>query len=180
MDLRRDSLAAAADAVLAVEKIGQMGEPRGRSSCTWIENVPNVRGTVAETTRLHCDIRHENLARLDEMERTLRDLFHDIVARRLVSIDIDPYATFGPVQFDARLGDLLRRKARERRLATRNMVAAAGHDSALLAAMYPSAILFVPSIAGITHNPKESSSPDHLANGAQVLLDTVLELAGRA
>lgn len=177
MDLRRDSLAAAADVVLAVEKIGQMGEPRGRSSCTWIENVPNVRGTVAGLTRLHCDIRHEDLARLDEMERTLRDLLHDIVARRLIRIDIDPYAVFGPVRFDAALCDLLRRKAREQRLATRNMVSAAGHDSALLAGLYPSAMLFVPSIAGITHNPNESSSPEHLANGAQVLLDAVLELA---
>ena len=39
-------------------------------------------------------------------------------------------------------------------------------------------MLFVPSVDGITHNPREYSTPEQLARGAQVLLDTVLELAG--
>jgi N-carbamoyl-L-amino-acid hydrolase len=58
------------------------------------------------------------------------------------------------------------------------MIAAAGHDSVLIAAVCPSAMLFVPSVDGITHNPREYSTPEQLARGAQVLLDTVLELAG--
>jgi N-carbamoyl-L-amino-acid hydrolase len=39
-------------------------------------------------------------------------------------------------------------------------------------------MLFVPSVGGITHNPREYSSPEQVARGAQVLLDAVLELAG--
>ena len=57
------------------------------------------------------------------------------------------------------------------------MVAAADHDSVLVAAVCPSAMLFVPSVDGITHNPKEYSTKEHLARGAQVLLDAVLTLA---
>jgi beta-ureidopropionase / N-carbamoyl-L-amino-acid hydrolase len=47
-----------------------------------------------------------------------------------------------------------------------------------MAPLMPSAMLFVPSVGGITHNPKEFSTRQQMAHGAQVLLDTVLELAG--
>jgi acetylornithine deacetylase/succinyl-diaminopimelate desuccinylase-like protein len=58
------------------------------------------------------------------------------------------------------------------------MIAAAGHDSVLMAPLVPSAMLFVPSVGGITHNPKEYSTPEQVARGAQVLLDAVVELGG--
>ena len=57
------------------------------------------------------------------------------------------------------------------------MIAAAGHDSVLIAPLCPSAMLFVPSVDGITHNPREYSTKEQVARGAQVLLDAVLTLA---
>jgi beta-ureidopropionase / N-carbamoyl-L-amino-acid hydrolase len=178
MDRRRDSLAAAAEIILAVERIALAAEPSGRASATWIENYPNARGNVANITRLHCDVRHEQAERTVAMEAALREALEGIAQRRRVAIDVDPYATFGPVAFDRTLGDLLRRNAAARQLATRDMIAAAGHDSVLIAPLCPSAMLFVPSVGGITHNPREFSSREQLAAGAQVLLDAVLELAG--
>lgn len=178
MDRRHDSLAAAAEVILAVERIALAAEPGGRASATWIENYPNARGNVANITRLHCDVRHEDAARAVAMEGELRTALDAIAKRRGVRIDVDPYATFGPVVFDPALGAVLRRKATERQLAVCDAVAAAGHDSVLVAKLCPSAMLFVPSVAGITHNPKEYSTPDQCAKGAQVLLDTIVELAG--
>ncbi len=178
MDRRRDSLAATAEIILAIERIAHAAEPLGRASATWIENYPNARGNVANITRLHCDVRHEQAPRAIAMEAALREALNAIKARRRVAIDIDPYTTFGPTAFDQSLGNLLRRKAAARQLTTRDMIAAAGHDSVLIAAICPSAMLFVPSVDGITHNPREYSTPEQLARGAQVLLDTVLELAG--
>jgi N-carbamoyl-L-amino-acid hydrolase len=112
------------------------------------------------------------------METSLRQVLSQIAGRRGVRVDIDPYATFGPVVFDPALGALLRDMAAARQLSTRDMIAAAGHDSVLMAPLVPSAMLFVPSVAGITHNPKEYSTKEQVARGAQVLLDTVLALAG--
>jgi N-carbamoyl-L-amino-acid hydrolase len=178
MQRRRDSLAAAAEIVLAMERIGVAAEPDGRGSTSWIENVPNARGNVPHITRLHCDVRHASPEAAVAMEASLRQALAEIAARRGVRIDVDPYATFGPIVFDQRLGALLRRKAAERQLAVRDMIAAAGHDSMLMAPLVPSAMLFVPSVAGITHNPQEYSTKEQVARGAQVLLDTVLELAG--
>ena len=178
MNRRHDSLAAAAEVILAVERIGVAGEPLGRASASWIENIPNARGNVPHITRLHCDVRHNSADEAVAMEASLRQALSDIAGRRGVRIDVDPYATFGPIVFDPALGALLREKATDRQLSTRDMIAAAGHDSVLMAPLVPSAMLFVPSVAGITHNPKEYSTKEQVARGAQVLLDAVLALAG--
>lgn len=178
MDRRRDSLAASAEVILAVERIARAAEPAGRASASWIENYPNARGNVPNITRLHCDVRHEDAEEAKAMEAVLRQATAEIASRRQLAIDIDPYATFGPIVFDARLGDLLRRKAEARQLSTCDAITAAGHDSVFVAGLCPSAMLFVPSVGGITHNPREYSTPEQLARGAQVLLDAVMELAG--
>lgn len=177
MDRRRDSLAAAAEVILAVEQIALRAEPRGRASATWISNFPNARGNVANLTRLHCDVRHEDAAQAEAMEQALRAACGEIAGRRGVRVEIDPYARFGPVAFDVTLGSLLREAAAQRQLAVRDMIAAAGHDSVLVASLCPSTMLFVPSVGGITHNPREFSTSEQVARGAQVLLDAVMALA---
>ena len=112
MDRRRDSLAATAEIILAVERIALAAEPGGRASATWIENYPNARGNVANITRLHCDVRHEQAERAVAMEAELREaLDDDRRAASRVAVAVDPYATFGPIAFDPSLGNLLRDKA---------------------------------------------------------------------
>ena len=83
-----------------------------------------------------------------------------------------------PIVVDARVCEVLRGKARDRQFSVRDAMAAAGHDSVFVAPLCPSAMLFIPCAGGITHNPKESTTPEQVARGAQVLLDAVLELAG--
>ncbi len=178
MDRRRDSLAAAAEIILSVERIALAAEPNGRASASWIENFPNARGNVSNVTQLHCDVRHERAETAVAMEHELRAALTAIGARRGVAITIDPYANFGPVAFNSQLADLLRDKASVRQLSTRDMITAAGHDSVLLAPLCPSIMLFIPSVDGITHNPREYSTKEHVARGAQLLLDAVMELAG--
>jgi N-carbamoyl-L-amino-acid hydrolase len=177
MDRRRDSLAAAADIILAVERIALSAEPGGRASASWIANYPNARGNVANITHLHCDVRHAERARAEAMEQELRAAIDAIAARRQVTVAIDPYASFGPIGFDPALGTLLKERAQARQLTACEITAAAGHDSVLIAPLCPSAMLFVPSIGGITHNPREYSTKGQLAHGAQVLLDVILTLA---
>jgi acetylornithine deacetylase/succinyl-diaminopimelate desuccinylase-like protein len=178
MDRRQDSLAAAAEMILATERIGLAGEPGGRSSAAWIQNAPNVRGAVPSRTLLHLDVRHADETRAHAMETELLSALHAIADRRRVRLSVDRYATFGPVRFDKALGAILREAAQSRQLSTRDIIASAGHDSVLIAPLCPSAMLFIPSRGGITHNPAEYSSPEQIAHGAQVLLDAVVRLAG--
>jgi beta-ureidopropionase / N-carbamoyl-L-amino-acid hydrolase len=58
----------------------------------------------------------------------------------------------------------------------RPMTSGAGHDAQMLARICPTAMIFVPSVKGISHNPAEHTAPEHLAAGADVLLHTLLEL----
>jgi N-carbamoyl-L-amino-acid hydrolase len=178
MERRRDSLAAAAEIVLVVERLGFAAEPNGRSSAGWIENSPNVRGSNSAITKLACDVRHANMSHAAAMQAELIEAVQQVAARRQVHIDIDPYASFGPVAFDNELTTRLRSAAEARQLSTRDMTAVAGHDAVLAARVCPTAMLFIPSVNGITHNPQEYSTPTQLLHGAQVLLDTVLALAG--
>jgi N-carbamoyl-L-amino-acid hydrolase len=58
------------------------------------------------------------------------------------------------------------------------MPSGAGHDAQMLARVCPSAMVFVPSVGGLSHNPAELTHPDDLAAGADVLLHCLLDLAG--
>ena len=62
-------------------------------------------------------------------------------------------------------------------LRSMKMVSGAGHDAQSLAAVCPTGMIFIPSIDGISHSPKESSRWEDCINGANVLLQTVLKLA---
>ena len=79
---------------------------------------------------------------------------------------------FEPVRFDP---ELVRRTAGA---AQRRMTSGAGHDAQTIARIAPSAMIFVPSRGGISHNPAEFTAPEQLAAGAEVLLDVVAELVG--
>ena len=57
------------------------------------------------------------------------------------------------------------------------MTSGAGHDAQMLSRICPTAMVFVPSVKGISHNAAEYTVPEHLAAGADVLLHTMLELA---
>jgi N-carbamoyl-L-amino-acid hydrolase len=57
------------------------------------------------------------------------------------------------------------------------MTSGAGHDAQMLARICPAAMIFVPSVGGISHNPAEHTDPDDLIAGANVLLATLTELA---
>ena len=59
------------------------------------------------------------------------------------------------------------------------MTSGAGHDAQMIARMAPAAMIFVPSIGGISHSPREFTPEADLANGANILLDVVARLAAR-
>ena len=61
-----------------------------------------------------------------------------------------------------------------------DILSSAGHDARYLHGICPSGMIFVPCRAGISHNEAESAEPDHLAAGARVLVQTLVELAAEA
>jgi len=75
--------------------------------------------------------------------------------------------------------DVIADAARELGLATRELPSGAGHDAQNLARICPMGMIFVPSVEGISHSPRELTRPQDVENGANVLLQTILRLDQR-
>ena len=85
---------------------------------------------------------------------------------------------FDPVLFDESIVKKIEAAAKERGLTTRRMTSGAGQDAQMLARICPTAMIFVPSVKGISHNPKEYTPDENVIEGANVFLDVVKDLAG--
>ena len=133
---------------------------------------------IAERAVLTVDLRNTDAARLQAAERELAACLDRLGAREGVSISTRSLARFAPVTFPAEIVSLIEATARDLALPCRRLPSGAGHDAQMMATLMPMGMIFVPSIGGISHSPKELTTWQDCANGANVLLDGVLDLAG--
>ena len=96
-----------------------------------------------------------------------------------VAIRTKRLARFEPVTFDPAVIGCIEGVASRLGLTQRRMTSGAGHDAQMLARICPAAMIFVPSVKGISHNAAEYTAPADLEAGANVLLHTLLELAAQ-
>lgn len=176
---RRDALVGAAEALLAIRRVGTSHGEEGRSNASWIEVFPNIRGTVAETVRLSCDVRHAEPEVAGAMAADLHVAIDDASRRSGIPMTLQPFHQFGPIHFDASLVELLRQTARRRGHRCQDILTVAGHDAIALAPVVPTAMIFVPSAGGLSHNEREYSDPAACAAGTDVLLHAVLAKSGQ-
>jgi N-carbamoyl-L-amino-acid hydrolase len=139
---------------------------------------PGLINVIAARARVTVDLRNTDEARLAQAERRFASFVARLARDEGVAIDTKPLARFAPVTFDRGVADLVARTAAKLGHSCRPMTSGAGHDAQMMARIAPSAMIFVPSVRGISHNPAEHTEPAHLAAGADVLLHTLLALAG--
>jgi N-carbamoyl-L-amino-acid hydrolase len=137
----------------------------GRWACQ-----PDSVNTIANRVVFTIDVRHPDAAALDAFDQRLRAL---APAGTGIALLQDRPTT----PFDPDLVNLLDTAAARRGLAARRMVSGAFHDAMPMAAHAPTAMLFAPSIAGISHHPDEHTHAADLAACTQVLADGLLALA---
>lgn len=138
---------------------------------------PNLINVIAAAATVTVDLRNTDEAVLQDAERRLAGFLDELAQREGVTITTRLLARFEPVTFDAGLADTIGRIAQELGHSTRRMTSGAGHDAQMMARICPTAMIFTPSVGGISHNPAEHTAPADLAAGANVLLQTILELA---
>ncbi len=179
MDLRHDAgLVAARIAVQAREIALRLG---GRQLATVgaIELKPNLVNVIAAQAVLTVDLRNTDAAALAEAERALFAFADRAAQAEGLRCERRSLARFEPVAFDAALVDLIEAQTRALGFSHRRMPSGAGHDAQMLARVCPAAMIFVPSVGGLSHNVREHTHPDDLVHGAEVLLQVVLQLADR-
>lgn len=177
MRLRRDAGLAAAQIAAAVHAIvTEIGGAQVGTVGSFNLH-PNLVNVVPETARFTVDLRNTDEQLLQQAERRLAERVVEIAARVGVSVEVRALARFEPVEFDKHLVAAVEAGANRLGMSNRRMPSGAGHDAQMLARICPAAMIFVPSVDGISHNIQELTHPADLENGANLLLATVLETA---
>ena len=178
MKLRHDALTAFAEFALAVEAAARASPPDGVATIGVADLLPASRNTVPGTVRFTLEYRHPERDALDRLGDAIDAAARTIAERRGVEISIDRIWRKDPVAFAPAVTAAIAEAAAELGLTHRTITSGAGHDAFFAATVAPTAMIFVPCRDGISHNEAESATPADCAAGADVLLRTVLKLAG--
>lgn len=137
---------------------------------------PNAINVIPRAAELTVDIRNPDNSTLHEAEQALTEHLEALRQEEGVTIETEVLARFDPVIFDGHLVNSIEQAANTLNIPHRRMTSGAGHDAQMIARIAPSAMIFVPSKDGISHNPREFTEAEDLIQGAKVLLATVASL----
>ena len=161
MDRRRDAGLAAAATALRVEEIGR--EHGGVATTGGLVLHPGIPTAVAGEAELLVDLRHPEADELAAMLAEARSAAQDAGAERGCEFDSEHVWSIQPIPFDAELVAMARNACREAAGSDRVLASGALHDAAEVARVAPAAMIFCPSIAGISHAKEEDTAEADLA-----------------
>jgi beta-ureidopropionase / N-carbamoyl-L-amino-acid hydrolase len=177
MAYRHDAgYAAAAIAVFARRLATDLGEHQV-ATVGKLDLRPDLVNVVAGRAVLTVDLRNTDEDELCQAEKRMAAEIERIADDEGVTVERRVLARFAPVAFDERVVAIVDSTAREQGHRVRRLPSGAGHDAQMIARLCPAGMVFVPSAGGVSHNPAEYSSPEHIEAGANVLLHTMLRLA---
>jgi N-carbamoyl-L-amino-acid hydrolase len=142
-----------------------------------LELHPNLVNVMAERAKLTVDLRNTDENRLQKAEAELSAFVDRLAKEEDLKIENRKLARFEPVEFAPEMIDRVEKTARSLGLSVERLPSGAGHDAQMLATLCPTGMIFVPSAGGLSHNTKESTKPEDIEAGANVLLKMVLDLA---
>ncbi len=180
MDMRRDPIRVLAELLPAFYAAAQKRAPDARLTVGIIETSPGSPNTVPGRLRVIVDLRHPLLAQYRSLRDEIDRLVADSLQRQGFEGSIRCIWESAGVEFDAECVAAVRQAAAALELSAMEMVSGAGHDSVNVAAVVPTAMIFVPCAGGLSHNEAESALPSDLAAGANVLLQAMMSLSGAA
>lgn len=169
------------DAVLAFARIAAaLGQQVGgydkavKFTIGRVEVYPNSPSVIAEKVVFRIDLRHPDNEALEDCGEKLKVLCVQYGAPCTVSVaELVSAPSNG---FDAALRGSIGAAATRRGVPSMKMLSFAGHDARQMARLCPSAMIFIPCRDGISHDESEWAEPEHVAAGAQVLLDIMMEM----
>lgn len=177
MNMRKDPMLPAARLVLAINEIVTSHEGAQVGTVGKIQAYPGAGNVIPGEVKLNLELRDLSAEKIwkiyGEIEAKAKQLAEE--SNTEVSI-IHREVASKPALADPSIQKSIENSAKSLGLTFKYLPSGAGHDAQEMARLAPMGMIFVPSKAGISHAPSEYSSPEDIANGANVLLQTILSL----
>jgi N-carbamoyl-L-amino-acid hydrolase len=176
MNQRHDALLASARFIETVNQIVTGIPGRQVGTVGWIRAEPGAYNVVPGRVTLGLEVRDLDAGKIQDLYQEIQKAAESIGRINGTAFRFEPHALSTPALTDKHLQALIEDVAKSRGFSTRRMPSGAGHDAQEMAELGPVGMIFIPSVGGISHSPKEYSRPGDIENGANVLLGTVLRL----
>jgi N-carbamoyl-L-amino-acid hydrolase len=176
MNNRQDALLAGAKFIEAVNRIVTSVPGRQVGTVGRINALPGAPNVIPGKVVLSLELRDLDAAKIKMLFDKIYTEAQQIAAVSTTKFDFKEINVNIPAPTDPQIRSLISEAARELGLSTKAMPSGAGHDAQDMARLGPVGMIFVPSVGGISHSPREFSHPEDITNGANVLLHTVLKL----
>ena len=171
---RRDALVAASKLVVQVQRMAAEDEICRVATAGALDVLPNAVNVVPGRATVGVEIRDLDMAALEAAEQELVRMARESEEQDGVQITINRHRFTDAVPITQGMQDWVGEAAERAGFSWERVPSGAGHDAQAIARIAPMAMVFVPSVGGISHAIEEYSSPEDCANGAQVLLELLL------
>ena len=173
---RHDALLAAAHLTIAVRDAVTRLSGRQVGTVGHIEVTPNSPNVIPGRVEMSVELRDLSPQKLVTMMDDIRARAREIAASTQTTIEFKKGTANAPAVASPEVQAAIERAAESLNLKSSRLPSGAGHDAQMMARLGPMGMIFVPSVGGISHSPKELTHWDDCARGADVLLRTILEM----
>jgi len=171
---RHDALVAAARLVIAVNEVVRAEPGRHVGTVGQLTVSPNAPNVVPGLVKLTIELRDLSAAKIARLERVIEARAAAIARQTQTEITIAPLSHHDAAMASPALVDAIGRAAAGLNLRLLRLPSGAGHDAQMMARLGPMGMIFVPSLGGVSHSPKEATRWEDCARGAAVVLQAVL------
>jgi beta-ureidopropionase / N-carbamoyl-L-amino-acid hydrolase len=178
MDRRRDALLAAAKFIEAVNRVVTSVPGRQVGTVGRIQALPGAPNVISGKVVLSLELRDLDAAKIATLYQRIRAEARQIADASGTTFDFKEINVNVPAPTDPHVRAVIVEAARQLGLSTKLMPSGAGHDAQDMARLGPVGMIFVPSVGGISHSPREFSRPGDITNGANVLVGAVVAVDG--
>lgn len=177
MNHRRDPLRAGAELICALSEIARSVSEAAVATCGRVDVYPGSANVVPSLVRLSLDFRDADPAEFGTLRERIVERARSVALAHNVTLAWHPKQEIAPRSLHLGVRSAIEASAHRRNLSTVSMPSGACHDSQNMATITPTGMIFIPSKDGRSHSPAENTDWNHIENGANVLLSTLIELA---
>lgn len=177
MSYRKDAMEGTARMIASgLDKAKAAGDPQvltyGR-----VDVSPNTVNVVPGEVSFSIDCRHTDQEALNNFTKELEEDMKNIADDLGLEIEVNLWMDEAPVAMDEKIIETIETVCEEEKLDYKVMHSGAGHDAQIFAPRVPTGMVFVQSLKGISHNPKEFSETKDLVQGIEAVKSSLEKLA---